>query len=499
MAVLLVAVVGVAAGVAGTILALRSGNQQPGAGHEAGDVVYQCPMHPSVTSDHPADCPICGMKLVATEVAAAPLAAEDSPSGVLYQCPMHPSITSDHPSDCPICGMKLVAVKGSGGAVTGERRVSFYRSPMDPKQTSPVPRKDEMGMDYIAVHEDELAGAGAIDGLATVHIDPARQQLIGLRTAAVVQSSIGTSWLTVGHVAIDETGVRHVNVKVDGFVERIFVDFVGKSVRKGEPLFSLYSPELLSLQEEYLLAKRMSADLAPGPLAESGASLVESARMRLKLWDVPDSVVRELDRTGIPRKSIVLTSPISGVVTMKDVVEGHRLLAGAMPYEITDLAQVWVLIDIHESDLARAVVGMEAEFRPKAFPNDTMAGRVAFIDPVLDPDTRTARARLSFPNPGGRLLPGMYGDVTVRTPPHEGLVIPSDAVIDAGSRHVVFLSLGDGKFEPREVGVGAADDGRTEIVKGLAQGDEVVVRANFLVDSESRLRASLAAASGAKP
>src|SRR5512147_1956683 len=180
----------------------------------------------------------------------------------LYQCPMHPSITADHASDCPICGMKLVEVKGGAA----ERKVAFYRSPMDPKQTSPVPRKDEMGMDYLPVYEDEAKGGPAVEGLATVQIDPARQQLIGLRTAPVTAGPVGGAWRTTGRVAVDETRVHHVNVKVEGFVEHIYVDFVGKPVRRGEPLFSIYSPELLSLQSEYLLAVKMQKELSGGSL-----------------------------------------------------------------------------------------------------------------------------------------------------------------------------------------------------------------------------------------
>jgi Cu(I)/Ag(I) efflux system membrane fusion protein len=411
----------------------------------------------------------------------------------LYQCPMHPTITADHPSDCPICGMKLVEVKGGGA---GERKVAFYRSPMDAKQTSPVPRKDEMGMDYLPVHEDEVKGGSAVEGLATVQIDPARQQLIGLRTAPVAAGPVGAAWRTTGRVAVDETRVHHVNVKVEAYAEHIFVDFVGKPVRRGEPLFSIYSPELLSLQSEYLLAVRMRRDLAGGSLAGSGDELVESARERLRLWDVPDSVLDELQRTGKPQKTLTLVSPISGVVTKKDVVHGHKLSAGDMPYEITDLSQVWVLADIYESDLAKTQVGMPATLSLQAFPNKIFTGRVAFIDPVLDPKTRTAKVRLAFANPRGELRPEMFGDVVLRARARQGLRIPADAVIDSGTKKVVFVSLGDGKFQPREVKLGASDGDQVEVVSGLASGEEVVVRANFLVDSESRLKASLAAIGG---
>ncbi|MBI5068091.1 MAG: efflux RND transporter periplasmic adaptor subunit [Deltaproteobacteria bacterium] len=495
LALLATLVVGLAAGAGAFRLLAARHDHGGGAESPSKKPLYQCPMHPTITADHPSDCPICGMKLVEVKTgggaAAADAAASKKP---LYQCPMHPTITADHPSDCPICGMKLVEVKGGG---SGERKISFYRSPMDPKQTSHTPRKDEMGMDYLPVYEDEALGGGsAVEGLATVQIDPARQQLIGLRTAPVTAGPVGGAWRTTGKVAVDETRVHHVNVKVEGFVEHIYVDFVGRPVRRGERLFSIYSPELLSLQNEYLLAVRMRKDLAGGSLAASGDELVASARERLKLWDVPDSVIEELARTGKVQKSLTLVSPMSGVVTKKDVVHGHKLSAGDMPYEITDLSQLWVLADIYESDLARTRVGMPATFTAQGIPGKEFTGRVAFIDPVLDPKTRTVKVRLAFANPRGELKPEMFGDVVLRAAAREGLRIPADAVIDSGTQKVVFVSLGEGKFEPRVVQVGAADGDHVEVKAGLADAEQVVVRANFLVDSESRLKASLAAIGG---
>jgi len=492
LALLATLIVGLAGGAGA--FRLLAGRDDRGGAASAKKPLYQCPMHPTITADHPSDCPICGMKLVEVKTGGAPAAESAAAKKPLYQCPMHPSITADHPSDCPICGMKLVEVKGSN---TGERKIVLYRSPMDPKQTSPTPRKDEMGMDYLPVYEDEAKGGGStVEGLATVQIDPARQQLIGLRTAPVAAGPVGGAWRTTGRVAVDETRVHHVNVKVEGFVEHIYVDFVGKPVRRGEPLFSIYSPELLSLQSEYLLAVRMRKELGSGSLAGSGDELVASARERLKLWDVPDSVLEELARTGKVQKSLTLVSPMSGVVTKKDVVHGHKLSAGDMPYEITDLSQVWVLADIYESDLARTKIGMPATFTAQGIPGKEFTGRVAFIDPVLDPKTRTVKVRLAFANPRGELKPEMFGDVLLRATARQGLRIPGDAVIDSGTKKVVFVSLGDGKFEPREVEVGAVDGDHVEVKSGLAEGDQVVVRANFLVDSESRLRASLSAIGG---
>lgn len=434
----------------------------------------------------------------------APGAAGDAEK-VLYQCPMHPTIVQDHPGECPICGMKLVKVGGKPGASTagpGERKVKFYRSPMDPRQTSPTPRKDDMGMDFIPVYEDEVSGASLVDGLATVEIDPARQQLIGLKTADVTRGKVKGTWETVGRVAMDERRVRHVNVKVAVYVERVYVDFVGKSVRRGAPLFSGYSPELLAAQEEYRIALRTQKSLAASseaPVDTSG--LVAASRRKLELWDVPESAIKKIEEGGKGLRSLTFHSPIAGVVTKKEVVGGMKLDEGAMPYEIVDLSHVWVLADIYETDLHRVRVGMPAKLTLKAYPNRTFEGTAAFVDPVLDPKTRTVKLRLEFANPSGELKPEMFGQVTLEGAEREGLRIPEDAVIDSGTKKIAFVALGAGMLQPREIVLGDSDGAQVEVISGLSEGEKVVVRANFLVDSESRLRASLAAltAGSAKP
>src|SRR5512133_2444519 len=417
-ALVLAIVASAVAASGGTWLLARRGSAHDDHGHAgepgataAAKEQWQCPLHPSIVQDHPGDCPICGMKLVKVTAGAGTAggaAGASEPAKEQWQCPMHPSIVQDHPGDCPICGMKLVKVTGGGGG--GPRRILFYRSPMDPKQTSPTPRKDEMGMDYLPVYSDEVGGEAGVEGLATVNIDPMRQQLIGLRTAEAKRGKVGGAWRTVGRVAIDETRVRHVNIKIPAYVERIDVDFIGKPVRKGEPLFSLYSPELLSAQEEYLLAVRTQKSLAgAGGLPGDGDSLVAAARRKLQLWDIPKSEIERLDRTGQPTKTLTIYSPISGVVTKKDVVEGMKLDAGAMPYEIVDLSQVWVLADVYESELRFVKLGMSAALTLNAYPNRIFKGRVQFIDPLLDPKTRTVKVRLAFPNPSGELKPEMFG------------------------------------------------------------------------------------------
>jgi len=391
----------------------------------------------------------------AATASTSPAAAE--PAATKYQCPMHPSIVQDHPGKCPICGMDLVAMTPASAA------------PGDP-------------------------GAPAVEGLAPVTIDPSRQQLIGLRTAPVTEGKVGGTWRTSGRVAMDETRVRRVTLKVPAFVERVYADFTGKPVQRGEPLFSVYSPELLAAQEEYLLALRTRQALGQaGGMASDGDALVSAARRKLQLWDVPAATLERLAETGEATRSLTLVSPISGVITKKDVVEGARLEVGATPYEIVDLSRVWVLADVYESELRHVKVGMTATMQLKAFPNRVFAGKVSFLDPVLDPATRTVKVRLEFPNPDGDLRPEMFGEVVLRGTTREGLKIPSDAIVPTGTTQVVFVALGDGRFQPREVRLGESDGKSVEVTSGLKAGDQVVTGANFLVDSESRLRASLAA------
>jgi len=427
-----------------------------------------------------------------------------------YQCPMHPTIVQDHPGDCPICGMRLVKMQSNSVATPdsatpapsvthGERKVSFYRSPMDPKQTSPTPRKDEMGMDYVPVYADEISdNAPPVAGLAAIDIDPSRQQLIGLSTAEAKLSKVGGAWRTVGRVVIDETRVHHANLKVGGFVERIYVDFIGMQVYKGQPLFSLYSPELLAAEDEYLLALRTRGILGTAdanPDLEND-TLVNASRRKLALWDLPEKTLDQIAQTRHSTKTVTFYSPATGVITKKDVVQGMKLDAGAMPYEIVDLSTVWVVADVYESELRFVKVGMPATLMLNAYPNREFKGKAVFVDPMLDPTTRTVKVRLTFPNPTKELKPEMFGEVVFKGVPHDGVTVPIDAVIDSGTTHVVFVAAGNGKFRPRMVRLGDTDDTQVEIVSGLNAGESVVTRANFLVDSESRLRASLAELAG---
>jgi Cu(I)/Ag(I) efflux system membrane fusion protein len=483
----------------------------------AGQEIYTCPMDPQIRQDHPGKCSICGMNLVKSESAesagAEPVKSDppaeqktpkpsDDNATVKYQCPMHPTIVQDHPGDCPICGMKLVKMKNTQTAQATSRsdapkKIAFYRSPMDPKQTSPVPRKDEMGMDYVPVYESEVSGGNSdVANRAEVTIDPARQQLIGLRTASVMRSDIRSDWHTVGRVQVDPTKVSKINVKVAGFVEQVFVDFVGKPVRRGEPLFTYYSPELLAAQREYLLALKARNSHSDSNDASSDSLMIAVVREKLKLWDVSDDQIERIEKTNEATKALTFASPVSGVVTAKNIVEGSSMNPGDIPYEITDLSSVWVMADAYQADATRVSVGMSASVTLESLPDRVFDGTVAFIDPVLDPQSRTFKVRIDLDNTGGEFKPDMFADVLFQSSVHEALTIPADAIIPSGRGNMVFVALGDGRFQPRAVKLGEKSGDRIEALEGLSEGESVITRANFLVDSESSLRAALAAVGG---
>lgn len=405
-----------------------------------------------------------------------------------YHCPMHPEIVRDEPGECPVCGMRLVAdnALATPSSASAERKVAFYRNPMDPSVHSPVPMDDPMGMAYLPVYEDELSGAAPVPGLAGITIDPAYQRLIGVRTVTVEEGPIGGAWTTPAKVVADETRVRKITTKTGGFVDRLFVDFMGKPVRKGQPLFALYSPDLYSAQQDLALAVK-SKDALGG----DGAALVQAAAKRLRLWDVPETEIQRLEQGGEPQRDLVFVSPVSGVVTAKAVVQGARLQPGDTPFEVTDLSEVWVLADAYAADLPKLKTGAKSVFTSPALPGRRFTGRVAFVDPVIDPQTRTAKVRLVFANPGSELRPEAYGEAAFQGSGRKGLRVPFSAIVDDGDRKVVFVDEGEGHFVPHQVELGAQDSDWAEVKSGLNAGDRVADKATFLLDSEARRRAAL--------
>lgn len=318
--------------------------------------------------------------------------------------------------------------------------------------------------------------------------DDARR--IGVTYAVATTGSLTREIRTVGEVTFDETRVKAIAPRVDGWVERLYVDFTGQAVRPGAPLFSLYSPMLVTAQEELLLAKRLSASVAGGSeeARRNAAELVSSARRRLAYWEIPASDIARIERTERVERTLTLRSPVSGFVVGKNVLEGQKIMAGESLYRIADLGTVWVEGEVFEQDLPSVRLGQRAVAELQALPGQEFPGRITYVYPTLDAETRTARVRVALPNAGLRLKPGMYATLRISGAARPTAIsVPRSAVLVTGERSLVFIKRPDGMLEPREVKVGAANDARVEVLRGLAAGDTVVASATFLVDAESNL------------
>jgi Cu(I)/Ag(I) efflux system membrane fusion protein len=373
-----------------------------------------------------------------------------SAQAALYHCPMHPSYTSDKPGDCPICNMKL-----------------------EPVPTSAMS------------HEGH---AGDVPGLAPVQIAANRVQLIGVRTAIVARGALGEGSPLVGFVAPDESRLQRVQLRVAGWVRDVQVNRTGEQVAAGQPMLSIYSPELYQSEQEYLIT--LGAQGAPGA-HESGAH--QAAHARLKLLGLPEDEIARLDRERTPSSQIALRSPVTGTVLERNVVDGQYVGADTPLFTVADLSRVWVLVDLYEMDLGRVKVGDRARFRADGLPGRTFEAAIDFIYPTVSSETRTLKARLSLANGDGLLRPGMYGQVDVQSRRGgSSLVVPAEAVVNTGDMSYVFLARGEGHFEPRRVWTGSGDGDRITVLRGLAEGDTVVASASFLIDSESRLKAAIA-------
>ena len=389
-----------------------------------------------------------------------------------YYCPMHPSYKSDKPDNCPVCSMKLVKMETATGtqARTGH----------------------EHAMGGAAAESDSVATAGN-----SIFVSPQRQQLIGVQTALANVVPLTKEIRAVGKVAYDETKVTHIHTKVTGYVEEVFVDFVGKIVKRGDPLFTIYSPDLVSTQEEYLLALRSRNTLKNSSfewVSSGSQSLVDAARQRLRLWDIRDEDIEKLEREGKPSRTLTIYSPVNGLVTERAAYHHGRFVSPEMDlYTLVDLSTVWILGDIYEYELAYVKTGqrVEVEF-PYASDTKSLRGNVTYLYPFLDPKTRTAQVRMEFPNPGFQLKPGMFVNVKIKVNLGASLAVPEDAVLDTGTEQYVFVDKGGGYLEPRPVKVGGEAMGYVAIQSGLSAGERVVTAANFILDSESRLKGAFA-------
>lgn len=368
-----------------------------------------------------------------------------------WTCTMHPSVKMKEPGKCPICAMDLVPV--------GKR-----------------------------VNADAVASA-ADESVFTV--DPRRQQLLNVHATTVESRPLEKVIRTVATLELDETQIRHINPKIKGWIEKIFVNFTLQHVNKGDPLFTVYSPELVSTQEEYMLAVRTAKSLSTSAfesVANGGRSLLDATRRRLLLFDISEEQIRDLEKNGKVLKSLTIHSPVTGHVTQKNAFENMYVTPDTNVYTVADHTKMWAQVEIYENEIPYIYEGQPAVMTLAGFPGETFRGKVSYVYPHLNANTRTMKARLEFPNPGLKLKPEMYANIDIRVPLGGRLAVPDSAVLRTGKRDLVFVDLGNGQMQLRRVEVGAKAAGYYEILKGLKAGEKVVTAANFLIDAESKVQ-----------
>lgn len=454
----------------------------PLATSDAAATQYHCPMHPTYIASQPGDCPICGMSLVPIKTngnGAAETTKVDTNMPMdyagmdmseakpgQYTCPMHPEVISDKPGDCPKCGMPLELVPPDTISHAGHDMSDMGAS------SEPAP----------------------VQGLVTITLDPKRLQLIGIKTGAIERRSLGGALKLTGYVTPDESKISDVHVRVSGWVKKLYVDETGEQMFAGAPLMTLYSQDLYQAQQDLILAAQSTQRAGDKSLAELRSQLLSAARQRLSLLGLSDAEISAIESSGQPMPELTLKSPVTGVVMQKSVVEGQFVGPDRTLFTIADLRRVWVLADVYEKDLGAVKVGTPVTLSVTS--GEKISGKVSFVYPTISAETRTAKVRLEFDNPGLALRPGMYADVSVATGAGSTLAVPLDAVMDGGESKYVFVLHNGVQFEPRLVTVGRSSDEWYEVIGGLQPGEMVVTSANFLIDSESRLQAAITGMGG---
>jgi membrane fusion protein, copper/silver efflux system len=410
----------------------------------------------------------------------------------LYTCGMHPDIISDEPGNCPICGMTLVPIKNtniSDPHQKKEKKILYWRAPMDPNEIYNEPGKSKMGMDLVPVYEDEQGAQGIVT------IDPAVQQNMNIKTEIVLKKRLSSKVTTNGVLLKDEKTEYLVTTKVSGWIEKLYVNYTGQEVHKGQKLMDIYSPQLVAAQQELLTAlsyKNTSSQSTIEIIKKSGDELVGNAIRKLQLLDVSESEINNLIDTKKVKTNLKLYALNSGTVIHKNVLEGEKIMAGAPLLRIANLTNLWLTADIYEYELSKVKLGSKASITFNFLPGKTYTGKISFIYPTIEPTSRTARIRIDVDNSNGKLKPDMFANVVI-----EGIdlgeypVVPENAVIRSGNKDIVILSIGNGKFKPTPVKLGSYADGLYQVLEGLSEGNKIVTSAQFLIDSESNLRSAI--------
>ena len=397
------------------------------------------------------------------------------------------------------------AAATTAAAATPPRKLLYYRNPMGLADTSPVPKKDSMGMDYVAVYDGEDGGGNSGGAAGEVKISTEKVQKLGVRTEPAGLRALDRIVRAAGRIEPDERRTYAISPKFEGYVERLHVNATGQPVSKGQPLFEVYSPELVSAQREYAIAAQGVESLkeAGGEAQNAMRQLAASSLMRLKNWDISEEQVKALAKSGETRRTLTFRSPVSGIVTEKKALQGMRFMPGEALYQVADLSAVWVVADVFEQDIGLVKVGAGVTVKINAYPDKVFKGTITYVYPMLKAETRTIPVRVELANPGQLLKPGMFAQVEIAVAAKRPVVaVPVSAVIDSGTRRIVLVQKAEGRFEPREVKLGARSDAYVEVIEGVRDGEPVVVAANFLIDAESNLKAALdgfAAAAGSAP
>lgn len=455
--------------------ACLAGCKPPGQGREGHSGAqamqkYHCPMHPTYLKDKPGDCGICGMKLVPIKEDQAPAkpAAEATHNKIAqvkpgqFYCPMGAEHVQDKPGECPKCGMNLVEKREPPAGHEGQAT------------SAPTP---------------------SVPGRISISLSADKRQMIGLTLSTVEYRELTNTVRTTAVVQHDESRYARIAPRFGGWVRKLNVNFTGAPVEKGQPLFTVYSPELFSTETDYLIAWRglqqLPAD-APAQQRQAATNLLASARRRLELWEIGEEEIRALHQRGTASDEMPFRSPLAGHVVAKTAVEGKSFMAGESLYEVSDLSHLWLDAWVFESDLPLMKTGLQATVTFPYLDNKTFTAPMTFLYPHIDPQTRRGRARLELDNPGHLLRPDMWASVTIQIPLGKKLLIPASAVIDTGQRFVAFVDGEDQHLQPRELRVGLKTDDYYEVLDGVKEGEKVVTRALFLVDSESQLKAAIA-------
>jgi membrane fusion protein, copper/silver efflux system len=388
----------------------------------------------------------------------------------------------------------------SASAPSGERKVLYWYDAMSPLHHYDKPGKAPDGMDLVPQYAEGSTSqsGGATTAAAmpagSVKITPDKQKLIGVRTETAERQSLVRSVRTTGQLTGDETKLAHIHVKVNGYIDKVYVDYIGQLVKKGQPLFTLYSPDLVATEEEYLIAKRGAKEMGSSQfpdVSQGSQSLLRSTRERLKLWDISDEQIKKLDESGEVTKTLTFYSPVSGFVTDRKAFPQTAVTPDMDLYVISDLSTIWVNADVYEYEVPFVKVGQIADMRLSYYAGRTYTGKITYIYPNVDPVSRTVKVRIEFPNPNFDLKPQMFADVQLKINYGKQIAVPQEAIMDSGDKQYVFVVHDGGVFEPRVIQMGAKLEGKVLILSGLKAGETIVTSGNFLIDSESRLKSAM--------